>query len=371
MSRPWLIARLDLQRMVRDRAFFFWSLAFPVFLILIFGNIYRGSESNPKAELVVINHDNGGWGNYFLAALDHPDMVITPVKTRPQEFTRLLQIPADFSQRIQEMKAQKLLFIKNPDASREAAIRVETRIIQALVRLVAAVILNPESAAEPPGEQLLQELVTVQTGFPPGTITRVPSGFDHVIPGILVHMLMILILIYGGITVMIDRQSGVLSRMMSGPISRADLWAGKFLGRLLAGLLQAAMLVGLGLVLFKLNLGNPWLSLFIIILFSASMASLSIFLGSVFRKEEVIIGLAILFANLFAALGGCWWPIEVVPPAIRAIGMAVPAWWAMDAFHKVIFFHEGIDTLIWHYAVLMGYTLLFSILAIRYFKIKE
>ncbi|HDP94988.1 MAG TPA: ABC transporter permease [Candidatus Aminicenantes bacterium] len=371
MNTPWLIARLDLKRMLKDKAFFFWSLAFPVFLILIFGNLYQGNGSDPKAELVVVNRDQGHWGEYLVAALDNPDMVIQARKEKPQKFTRILEIPADFSQRIQSLQSQKLRFTKNPDASLEAATRVETRIIQALVRLIAGVVLQPEPVPTQPEIAPLEELVSVKAGFPAGTITSIPSGFDHVIPGILVHMLMILILIYGGITVMIDRQSGILTRIISGPVSRAELWKGKFLGRLLVGLLQAVMLMGLGLILFKLNLGNPTLSFLIILLFSATMASLSIFLGSVFRKEEVIIGLAILFANLFAALGGCWWPIEVVPPVVRAVGMVVPAWWAMDAFHKVIFFHKGLETLWLHYTILLGYTALFSFLAVRYFKIRE
>ena len=52
----------------------------------------------------------------------------------------------------------------------------------------------------------------------------------------------------------------------------------------------------------------------------------------------MIIGLAVLLANVFAALGGCWWPIEVVPAGVRQAGMVSPAWWAMDALHKLRFF---------------------------------
>ncbi|MCK7462075.1 MAG: hypothetical protein MZU84_08450 [Sphingobacterium sp.] len=37
------------------------------------------------------------------------------------------------------------------------------------------------------------------------------------------------------------------------------------------------------------------------------------FIGSLCTKEDLIIGLAVLLANIFAGLGGCWWPIEIVP----------------------------------------------------------
>ena len=371
MSRARLLAALDLKRMVRDRTFFFWSLGFPLLFILIFGNIYRGDNTRPKASLVVVNQDNGAWGDYLVTTLDNPDMIISKTREAPEKYNRLLEIPADFSARIEAMDAQDLKLLKDPDASREAAVQVEIRIVQSLVRLVTGVVLQSGKDIQGPPAAPLEELVTVKSGFPPGSITRIPSGFDHVIPGILVQMLMIMILIYGGVTVMIDRQQGILSRILFSPASLAQLWWGKFLGRLGIGLVQALIIVVAGLAFFHFNLGDPLLSLMIIVFFSASMASLSIFLGSICRKEQVIIGLAILIANLSAAMAGCWWPMEVVPRTFRTLGMAVPAWWAMDAFHQVIFFHKGLETLVLHYVVLLGYTASFSFLAIKFFKIND
>lgn len=129
--------------------------------------------------------------------------------------------------------------------------------------------------------------------------------------------------------------------------------------------------MGIGLLFFRLNLGNPLLSILVILVFCAAISALSIFLGSVFRKEQVIIGLAVLFSNLFAALGGCWWPLEVVPPTVRALGMVTPSWWAMDALHKVIFFKQGLGTLWIHFLILFAFTAFFSLLSVRFFKIQD
>ena len=46
MKKIWHIGRLDLKLMVKDRAFFFWVLLFPLVFILIFGNLYRGSRTD-------------------------------------------------------------------------------------------------------------------------------------------------------------------------------------------------------------------------------------------------------------------------------------------------------------------------------------
>jgi hypothetical protein len=54
MKKIWHIGRLDLKLMVKDKAFFFWVLLFPLAFILIFGNLYQGSKTDTKASLTVL-----------------------------------------------------------------------------------------------------------------------------------------------------------------------------------------------------------------------------------------------------------------------------------------------------------------------------
>ena len=113
--------------------------------------------------------------------------------------------------------------------------------------------------------------------------------------------------------------------------SFGQLFRGKLLGRVGMGLVQAAILVVTGKLFFHLRLGNAALSAAVILSFTLAMACLSIFVGSVIRKEELIVGVSVLAANVFAALGGCWWPAEIVPPTFKTLAMVSPAFWAMDS----------------------------------------
>ncbi|MCP5052571.1 MAG: ABC transporter permease, partial [bacterium] len=235
-----------------------------------------------------------------------------------------------------------------------AAAQVETKIIQAIAKTICELILNPDMASFFDKRQPFRNIIQIKTQFPENTFTQVPSGFDHVIPGVLVQFILMMVLIYGGVSVMIDRKRGVLSRVLFSSVSIPQLWAGKFLGRLLMGIVQALILIITGLLFFNLNLGNPFLSILNVLFFSLAISSLSIFIGSVLSKEDLIIGISILLANVFAALGGCWWPIEVVPQTFRTIGMISPAYWAMDAFHQVIFFNKGLADIMVNILVLTG-----------------
>ncbi len=372
MKNIWHIAFLDLRLMVRDKIFFFWTLVFPLFFILIFGNLYKqdNTPSLSKASLSVVNYDTGQWGNYFVEKIKSPGIALEVLVKEPESFNRLLIIPADFSAKIKEKKAQELVLKKKSGSNMNASAQAEIKIIQAITRLITELILHPDPDTFFQAKKEFRNIVEIQGGFPENTLKKVPTGFDHVIPGTIVQFILMMVLIYGGVVVMTDRQRGVLARIAFSSVSIGQLWGGKFLGRLMMGILQAIILVVAGLLFFNLNLGNWFYSSLTVLFFSMAVASLSILIGSLLNKEDLIVGISVLMANVFAALGGCWWPIEVVPQTFRTIGMASPAYWAMDSFHKVIFFNKGIADIAFNWGILLGLTVVFTLLSIRYFRLK-
>lgn len=371
MKRIWQIAFIDIKRIVRDKTYFFWTLLFPLVFIFIFGSIYKDNKEPTLAALTVLNQDAGPWGTYFIEKIKAPGIDIQFVDKEPAEYSRILIIPEDFSKKIMDKKVQQLVFKKNVNANVQAAAQVETKIIQAITRIISELIMHPDTTTFFVEPQQFKDIIQVKTGFPENTLKKTPSGFDHVIPGIIVQFIMMMVLIYGGSGVMEDRKHGILVRVLFSSASIKELWGGKFLGRLVMGLIQAFILVIAGKLLFALNLGNNLLSLLNVAVFSITIASLSIFIGSIFNKEELIIGVSILLANTFAALGGCWWPIEVVPQTIRTLGIISPAYWAMNSFHKIIFFNGNLGDIAFNLFVLLGFALVFTLLAIKFFRIKE
>jgi ABC-2 type transport system permease protein len=79
----------------------------------------------------------------------------------------------------------------------------------------------------------------------------------------------------------------------------------------------------------------------------------------------------VLLANMFAGLGGCWWPNEIVPPAVRRVAMISPAHWAMDALHKLRFFQGGLLDILPNLGVLLGLSVVLAVVAGRAFKIND
>lgn len=364
----------DLRIMVGDKVFFFWTLAFPVLFILIFGAVFKAGDKAPdEAELVVVNQDLGRWGTYFIDKIRTPGVRVSVTDAEPETYSRLLVLPPDFSAKIEARRDQALAFKKRENASARAAARVETRLYQALARTLSELVLygDGDLAKFLDGHAEFRDIVIVKGEFPPKTVTVVPSGFDHTIPGTTVQFIMMMVMIYGGITVMEDRKRGILARMLFSPLTTGAVFRAKLLGRWLMGLLQALMLFAVGKAVFKLNLGSVPLALLVIAVFALAMAALSVFIGSVVTKEDLIIGLAILLSNMFAGLGGCWWPSEIVPPAVRAVARISPAYWAMDALHQLAFFQGGFAQIVPALAVLGALAIGLTVLAGRTFRIQE
>jgi hypothetical protein len=267
MRRTFHIAWNDLRIMVGDKIFFFWTLAFPIVFIVIFGLLYKaGDNATPAAELTVVNLDQGRWGAYFVDKIKTPGINVIVNDAAPAEYNRLIVLPADFSAKIEARRDQALLFKKREDASTKAAARVETRLYQAIARVISELVLygDGDLAKFLDAHPEFRDLVQVKTRFPANTVTVVPSGFDHSIPGTTVQFIMMMVMIYGGITVMEDRKKGVLGRMLFSPLTVGEVFRAKLLGRWLMGMLQALMLLAVGKVFFGLNLGNLPLALLVL-----------------------------------------------------------------------------------------------------------
>jgi ABC-type multidrug transport system permease subunit len=101
---------------------------------------------------------------------------------------------------------------------------------------------------------------------------------------------------------------------------------------------------------------------------AAFCASAGLLLGSLASTEGQASGLGVLAANVLAALGGCWWPIEVTPDWMQVVQKTLPTGWTMDALHKLISFEAGALSAAPHLLTLLVAALFVGMLAVRKFR---
>lgn len=204
---------------------------------------------------------------------------------------------------------------------------------------------------------------------PAGQRQEIPSGFEQAIPGILVMFTLLVLLTSGGSLLVLERKQGLLRRLASAPMSRTEVVSGKWGGRMVLAAIQVTVALGIGTLLFKMNWG-PDLAMVVVILaaWAGFCASAGLLIGSVASTQAQAGGLGVLAANALAALGGCWWPIEITPPWMQMLQNFLPTGWTMDALHKLISFQSGAASALPQLAIIVGATLVVAALAVNRFQ---
>jgi ABC-2 type transport system permease protein len=166
---------------------------------------------------------------------------------------------------------------------------------------------------------------------------------------------MIILLTSGAIMLVVEREHGLLRRLASTPIPRGSIVLGKWIARMVLGLVQLGFAMVLGRVLFGVDWGSSVLMVMLVLIaWAAFCASLALLLGNLARTQAQTTGIGILTSMVLAALGGCWWPIEITPAWMQTIATFLPTGWTMDAMHKLVSFGYAPAAAVPHVAALVA-----------------
>ena len=172
-----------------------------------------------------------------------------------------------------------------------------------------------------------------------GEKQNIPSGFNQAVPGILVMFIMMIALSSGSLSIFLERRSGVLKRLAATPLTRPEIILGKWLGKWFITILQIIYGMFMGWLLFEIHWGNHLIAIvMILMLWAALNAALAVLLGSYAKSEGQVSAISTIASILLAALGGCWWPIEITPQWMQNLANFLPTGWIMDAMHKLMYF---------------------------------
>src|SRR5262249_30493906 len=197
----------------------------------------------------------------------------------------------------------------------------------------------------------------------------VPSGFNFSLPGNLVMYLMMNLLLFGGTSVAAERRNGVLRRILVHAVTHTQLVLGKIYGLMLLGVAQIVFFLVFGRFVLNVNLGANLFAVTVTLLVFAWVAgSLGVLAGSVIASEDRVVGVCVLASLLMAALGGCWWPLEIAPPAQKVLALCLPTGWALQALHQVISFGSDFGAVLKPLGVLVLFGGGATLLAAKYFR---
>lgn len=166
-----------------------------------------------------------------------------------------------------------------------------------------------------------------------------------------------------------ERQRGTLRRLLTTPSHKATFLLGTISGQVAMALVQMLLLVGFGIFVMKLGWERNPLALFLILFCSAlAAAAFGTLMGTFIKTEGQASGLSIMFGMVFALMGGCWYPLELFPPAIQNAVKVLPTTWAMQGMLDLVLRGGGLQDILPEAAVLLGFAVIFFSVGVWRFR---
>ncbi len=397
-----VVAWKEIQLIARDRG----SLAILFVLPLVISSLYGAmnqtfateeAEASILVDVCLVNEDDGIYGEQVVGALDDITVLrIEKLQTVSQAEDRVAQgqaaaaivLPAGLSERMAAYEPVEVEVIVDPAEPQAASIvtGIMNQVVDELtiwgevqhgvrtVLLESGVLAGAGDAAQRAAEA--QSLGTVMTTLNEMRRRPAVAVVSETMQGtqLLSGMEMYFALLFPGITVMFvffavgmsgasllsERDSGTLRRLIAAPISRVAVIGGKVLAYALLTCAQVLMLFAVGNIVFGMPLGQAPLALALLtVLLGLVAAAFGLMIASLSRTPKQADNIGTLLGFLLAGLGGC---IAIGPiPATRQAGMIsilarlTPQGNALEGYYSLMAENASLGAIGNELVVLMGF----------------
>jgi ABC-2 type transport system permease protein len=396
LKHIWFIALKDLRLFVTDRGALFFFILFPFFFITLFNFINFGGNEDTKLQLHIVSEEAEGGLSYQIsdALKSAGDWEITVMDyeqayqaVEGKEISGFIAFPADFTEGIMTGTGTQLEVVTDAEAtsdraaleglSQTIASRVGAQYVVAkatIELLIEQGIIAPDDTAAI--ERVIQPILAGQGAekafieYQTEKVGEVEeeSNSNWVIPGYLV-MFVFFGAALGAEAIVRERQNRTLERLLSSSVKRESILGGIFTGTAAKGLVQILLFWGVGILAFHVDLGNSPAAVIVLSILTVIMsAAFSLMLATLVKTQRSAGSFASLTSLVLAPLGGCWWPLFILPKWMQALAKITPHGWAMSGFNKLMLFGANFGDVVPEMLALVGFAVLFSVIAVWRFR---
>lgn len=320
----WALAFWTLRRTLRRKDALIWMFLMPLPFAWVFGVAFRERSAPPPAV-----HLQSPAGDPLAGRL--AGILVQEGWTLVEgESEYRVEIPPGVVEALRGGRPVEVKVVA--EGSRGRALQV--LVYRALLRLRAHLL----AALTAPGDETAPSPVALEVSSWKG-LRPIPSGFLQSVPGNLVQFLMMALLVTAAATLASDMQAGLLRREVSCALAPVTVVAGRAAAVFLWGMVEALYLLGLSVLVFKISFPPPAVVVVFLLAFTAS--GMGVLLAVLVRRPGPAAGLGLLLTLALAALGGCWWPLEIVPASMRRWALWLPTGRAMAALGDILVGNGG------------------------------
>lgn len=373
MRKLFLIALKDLKLVFRDKAALTLMLLAPFALTLGMGAVtgrFSGGTSTGLSDipLIIINQDGGELGNALVETFSSVELADLIESSMGTDFTKarasvdadeaaaVILIPEGFTNSIIPAEGApsstgivQIELYSNPTRPNSVGV-IKTILEQflsqvevgriggqvAVTELLISGLITPDQA--PAVGQSIGESQATSRGSSI-ILNHVVAGgeevkFDvlaYLAPGMALMFLMFTVT-YGGRSLLVEEAAGTLPRLLVSPTSSAQILGGKIFGIFLTGVAQLLILIGGTTLMFRLNWGNPYPVILMVLASVLGATGWGVLLTALLKTpgQAGAIGSAVML--IFGILGGSFTNMQLLPSSIQFLARITPNYWGLQGF---------------------------------------
>jgi ABC-2 type transport system permease protein len=314
LSRLMAVTRKEVRQLRRDRLTFAMIFGMPMMQILMFGYAINTDVRNLKT--AVADEANTHLSREFVAQVGETQ--VADIQRRVNSVTELEEllrageisigifIPPDFDRRaIDPNRAAAHVLVDGSDPT---------------VLGVANQLRNMPVAFDSSRRDKERSAIEVRPYYNPERRTPV-----NIVPGLMGVILTMTMMIFTAVAIVREREHGNLELLINTPVTSAELMIGKILPYIAIGLVQLALILAIGDLLFDVPVRGSVLNLYIAAsFFIAANLALGLFVSTMVSTQFQAMQATFFLMMPSILLSGFMFPFDGMPVAAQYIGEALP-----------------------------------------------
>lgn len=333
MRMLWGQLKIEMKLFLRDRQAVFWTFFFPVFLILLLGYIF-GRPGSIKFGVGLVDEDQSIQSERLVSALK--EVPVLKIENGPRE--ALLQ-------KIENNEKNLVIIINKgyANALNNGGAQIEVRYDPAQERILRVVISMLRQIVDDMNWKMVHEEPPIHiVEMPVQEVQRELNYVDFLLPGIIGMSVVSTCLFSIGMVVVAYREKGKLRRLSVTPLPKSIFIAGQIINRYFVVLLQACLLIVIGMLLFKVQMvGSIWNFLVALTVGMLAFIALGFLIASVSKTTETASGIANTLFLPMIFLSGVYFSVENIPKFLKPLVEFLPLTHLVRAIRAI--FNHGVS----------------------------
>lgn len=315
LSRLRAIIKKEVLQLSRDRLTFGMVFGLPIMQILLFGYAINTDVRNLKTAVAdqagthlsrqFVSELRASQVTHIIASVESPadleDML------RRGDISLGIYIPSDFDRRVADQnRSAAHLFVDGSDPT-----------ILGVANQLRSMPIGFDSSPQQPQKAALLE---IRPYYNPERRTPV-----NIVPGLMGIILMMTMMLFTAVAIVRERERGNLELLINTPVSSVELMIGKVTPYVAIGLLQLALILGVGQLLFDVPVRGSVLDLYIAgSAFIAANLALGLLISTATHTQFQAMQVTVFILMPSILLSGFMFPFDGMPAIAQYIGEVLP-----------------------------------------------